>query len=61
MELRPLLIVSVLAALAGFCFGVSFGTSMVKAHAVKHGAAHYDAKTGSFTWNDDVKAEKHAP
>ena len=26
-----------------------------KHNAVKHGAAHYEATTGKFTWNNEVK------
>lgn len=27
----------------------------VREDAIKHGAAHYDSRTGEFTWNDEVK------
>lgn len=29
----------------------------MRANAVNHHAAHYDAKTGAFTWNDKVNPE----
>jgi len=29
--------------------------SAYEREAIKHNAAHYDAKTGAFTWNDEVK------
>jgi hypothetical protein len=28
--------------------------------AIQHNAAHYDAKTGAFTWNDEKKAENQS-
>jgi hypothetical protein len=50
-------------ALAGvICtlLGVLCATSKVenewKKKAIQHGAAHYDSKSGEFTWNDERKA-----
>lgn len=48
---------------AGIVLGIFVGSLAASAitsyswkqEAVQHGAAHYDAKTAAFTWNDEVK------
>ena len=44
--------VGALAALFALIFGFNvFSASVI----VGHNCAHYDSKTGDFTWNDEVK------
>lgn len=35
--------------------GVWGGVGVMQRLAIKHHAAHYDATTGQFTWNDSVE------
>jgi Na+/glutamate symporter len=37
----------------GLLIGILVGERGVESTAIKHNAAHYDAKTGDFTWNDE--------
>lgn len=51
------------AFFCGIVFGVIIGSAGAhlatndfwKREAIQHGAAHYDAKTAAFTWNNEVK------
>lgn len=42
--------------IVGLCTGMNIiiTFSVPKWQAIQHGAAHYDAKTAEFTWNDEV-------
>ena len=45
-------------ALIGSIFGALLDRCVhdkYREEAIKHGAAHYDQKTGKFTWNDERK------
>ncbi len=47
-----LLIMSVIAIVLGATvIGFALGVVRMEKKAVQHGAAHYDDKTGDFTWN----------
>ena len=35
--------------------GMAFGRDDVKKAAIDHGCAHYDSKSGGFTWGDEAK------
>jgi hypothetical protein len=44
--------------LLGFWTSYFIYDSSWKHDAVKHGSAHYEATTGKFTWNNEVKNER---
>ena len=37
----------------GLIIGMKIADAVVRDEAIAHGAAHYDAKTGAFTWNSE--------
>ena len=37
----------------GLIIGMKIADAAVRDEAIAHGAAHYDAKTGAFTWNSE--------
>ena len=45
----------VMGFLVGHWVGVVTEGNKRKAQAIDHGAAHFDTKTGNFTWNNEVK------
>jgi len=47
----------ILAACSGIMVGMLMIIPFSKPHwkIIEHGAAHYDGKTGQFTWHDEVK------
>ena len=55
----------VLSALLAFILGGWIGTSLAAAvyrrEAIQSGAAHYDTKTGVFTWNNPPTSESEKP
>lgn len=44
--------------MVGLAIGIVIGSiatsSQANSDAVAHNAAHYDSKTGKFTWNDEI-------
>ncbi len=42
----------------GICSGAFFVDSIASRAEIAHGAAHYDAKTGKFTWNSEAPNDK---
>lgn len=51
----PIFFMILVILIIGFCIG-SFATASGTASiAIKNNCAHYDSKTGDFTWNNEVK------
>ena len=46
----------IVAAVVGACFHAA----SMKARCVENGAAHYDSKTGAFTWKNETTASNSA-
>lgn len=41
-----------------FALGAMGKGCQMENEVIKHGAAHYDAKTGEFTWNNPIEEKK---
>ena len=58
-ELVGNIVAMLLGAFLGFILGaIILGNSCAKQYrdkAIENNAAHYDLKTGDFTWNNEVK------
>ncbi len=50
-----IVILMTLVFVCGVWAGISDCYDKWQSEAIKHGAAHYDAKTGAFTWNTEVE------
>ncbi len=50
-------IVSLIVICLFLAVAVATGDFVWKKEAVRHGAAHYDATSGAFTWNDEAQSE----
>lgn len=54
-DMPRLLVLATLLAM--FAAGAFLADHWKEEDAIKHGAAHYDQKTGKFRWNDERKDE----
>jgi hypothetical protein len=58
-EYAIVIAISAISTIVGVTIGLFIGSSGVakdgEKAAIQHGAAHYDPKSGEFTWNDEGK------
>lgn len=52
-----MIIIFFVGALFGFGIGSLNTETNMKQEAIQHQAAHYDTRTGAFTWNNEKSSE----